>query len=246
MIRILIIDDESNGRNVLKNFINSYCSGVEIIGEADSVKTGIEAIKRLNPELVLLDIQMQDGNGFDLLEKLDKIDFKVIFVTSFDNYAIKAFKFSAVDYILKPVDPENLVEAIERVKNMGQNNSFESKIDFLISNYTSLDKIALPASDGVRFVKIKDVVRCESDNNYTMFYLNNKEKILISKTLKEYETMLEGNTFYRVHKSHLVNLSYVVKYVPGEGGYLILEDGSHVDVSRRKKEGLLKILMSSI
>ncbi|PLX07335.1 MAG: DNA-binding response regulator [Marinilabiliales bacterium] len=243
MLKTLIIDDEINGRNILKKLLETFCEGVEVIGEAESVKTGIEAIKKLKPELVLLDIQMQDGTGFDLLEKTDDKDFKVIFVTSFDNYAIKAFKFSAVDYILKPVDPDNLIEAINRVKNLDSGNNFEDKIDVLISNLNSLDKIALPSSDGVRFIKIGDIVRCESDNNYTMFYLISKEKILVSKTLKEFEIMLSGVNFFRVHKSHLVNLQYVTKYMPGEGGYLILEDGSHVDVSRRKKEGLMKVLM---
>ncbi len=243
MIKTLIIDDEINGRNILKRFIEKYAEGVEVIGEAESVKTGVDAIKKLNPDLVLLDIQMQDGTGFDLLEQFDEKNFEVIFVTSFDHYAIKAFKFSAVDYILKPVDPDNLVEAIERVKNLDSKDELGSKIDVLISNINSLEKIALPSSDGIRFVKIQDVVRCESDNNYTMFYLINKEKVLVSKTLKEYEVMLSGVNFYRIHKSHLVNLKYITKYVPGEGGYVILEDGSHADVSRRKKEGLMKLLM---
>jgi len=243
MIKTLIIDDEINGRNILKRFIEKYAEGVEVIGEAESVKTGVDAIKKLNPDLVLLDIQIQDGTGFDLLEQFDEKNFEVIFVTSFDHYAIKAFKFSAVDYILKPVDPDNLVEAIERVKNLDSKDELGSKIDVLISNINSLEKIALPSSDGIRFVKIQDVVRCESDNNYTMFYLINKEKVLVSKTLKEYEVMLSGVNFYRIHKSHLVNLKYITKYVPGEGGYVILEDGSHADVSRRKKEGLMKLLM---
>jgi len=243
MSRTLIIDDELNGRNILKKMLTTFCEGVDIIGEAESVKTGIEAIKSLNPDLVLLDIQMQDGTGFDLLEKINKKTFKLIFVTSFDNFAIKAFKFSAVDYILKPVDPDNLIEAIKRVKGMETINDFENKIDVLISNISGLDKIALASSDGVRFVKIDDIIRCESDNNYTMFYLMSKEKIMVSKTLKEFEVMLSGINFHRVHKSHLVNLKYVSKYIPGEGGYLVLEDGSHVDVSRRKKEGLMKVLM---
>jgi two-component system LytT family response regulator len=177
------------------------------------------------------------------LEKLPKRNFKLIFVTSFDHYAIKAFKFSAVDYILKPVDPDQLIAAVEKVKAMAPAETVESKIDVLISNITSLEKIALPASDGIRFIKISEIIRCESDNNYTLFYLTTKEKILVSKTLKDFELLLSGSKFYRVHKSHLVNLKFIAKYIPGEGGYLILEDGSHVDVSRRKKEGLLKILM---
>ncbi len=243
MLKIVIIDDEINGRNILRTFINNYIDDVEIIGEGESVKSGVEVIKKLNPDLVLLDIQMQDGTGFDLLEKIPEIFFKLIFVTSFDQFAIKAFKFSAVDYILKPVAPKALIEAIERVKDTQKPNEIENKIDLLISNINNLEKIALPSSDGIRFIKIENIVRCESDNNYTMFHLISKEKILVSKTLKEYETLLSGHNFCRVHKSHLINLKFITKYIPGEGGYVILEDGSHTDVSRRKKEGLLKLLM---
>ncbi len=243
MIRTVVIDDELNGRNIIKSFVEKYCTGIEVIAEADSVASGLDCITENNPDLVFLDIQMQDGTGFDLLEKLPKRNFKLIFVTSFDHYAIKAFKFSAVDYILKPVDPDQLIAAVEKVKAMAPAETVESKIDVLISNITSLEKIALPASDGIRFIKISEIIRCESDNNYTLFYLTTKEKILVSKTLKDFELLLSGSKFYRVHKSHLVNLKFIAKYIPGEGGYLILEDGSHVDVSRRKKEGLLKILM---
>lgn len=243
MLKTVVIDDELNGRNIVKSFLEKYCEGVNVIGEADGVESGVECIIEKNPDLVFLDIQMQDGTGFDLLEKLPKRNFKLVFVTSFDHYAIKAFKFSAVDYILKPVDPDQLVEAVEKVKAMAPADNVESKIDVLISNINSLEKIALPSMDGIRFIKINEIIRCESDNNYTLFYLTSKEKILVSKTLKDYEILLSGSKFYRVHKSHLVNLKFISKYIPGEGGYLILEDGSHVDVSRRKKEGLMQILM---
>ncbi|MDD3687396.1 MAG: LytTR family DNA-binding domain-containing protein [Bacteroidales bacterium] len=243
MLKTVVIDDELNGRNIVKSFLEKYCDGVNVIGEADGVESGVECIIENNPDLVFLDIQMQDGTGFDLLEKLPKRNFKLVFVTSFDHYAIKAFKFSAVDYILKPVDPDQLVEAVEKVKAMAPADNVESKIDVLISNINSLEKIALPSMDGIRFVKINEIIRCESDNNYTLFYLTSKEKILVSKTLKDFEILLSGSKFYRVHKSHLVNLKFISKYIPGEGGYLILEDGSHVDVSRRKKEGLMQILM---
>lgn len=243
MLKTVVIDDELNGRNIVKSFLEKYCDGVNVIGEADGVESGIECIIENNPDLVFLDIQMQDGTGFDLLEKLPKRNFKLVFVTSFDHYAIKAFKFSAVDYILKPVDPDQLVEAVEKVKAMAPADNVETKIDVLISNINSLEKIALPSMDGIRFIKINEIIRCESDNNYTLFYLTSKEKILVSKTLKDFEILLSGSKFYRVHKSHLVNLKFISKYIPGEGGYLILEDGSHVDVSRRKKEGLMQILM---
>jgi two-component system LytT family response regulator len=243
MLKTVVIDDELNGRNIVKSFLEKYCEGVKVIGEADGVESGVECIIENNPDLGFLDIQMQDGTGFDLLEKLPKRNFKLVFVTSFDHYAIKAFKFSAVDYILKPVDPDQLVEAVEKVKAMTPADNVESKIDVLISNINSLEKIALPSMDGIRFIKINEIIRCESDNNYTLFYLTSKEKILVSKTLKDFEILLSGSKFYRVHKSHLVNLKFISKYIPGEGGYLILEDGSHVDVSRRKKEGLMQILM---
>ena len=243
LIRTVIIDDEAHSRNTLRTFIDKYSSGLEIIGEADSVKTGISLIEENNPELIFLDVQMQDGTGFDLLGALKNRNFRLIFVTSFDQYAIRAFRFSALDYILKPVDPENLIQAIEKVKEIKSSQKESPKIDLLMSNVNCLEKIALPSSDGVRFIKINDIVRCESDNNYTLFFLANKEKLLISRTLKDFETMLSDLNFYRVHKSHLVNLTYVSKYIQGEGGYVILEDGTHVDVSRRKKEGLMKILM---
>jgi two-component system LytT family response regulator len=242
-IKALIIDDEDKGRETLINFIGKYCDSVEIIGEASSVVTGFKQIQKLAPELVFLDIQMQDGTGFDLLEMLPEKNFHLIFVTSYDQYALKAFRFSALDYLLKPVDPDMLKEAVDKAaKEIGSSEQNE-KFEILSSNKDSFEKIALPSSEGVRFVKISTIVRCESDSNYTRFYLDNKEKILVSKTLKEFDELLTPLHFYRTHKSHLVNLHFIDKYIPGEGGYLILEDGSHIEVSRRKKEGLMALLM---
>lgn len=242
-LKIVIVDDEESGRETLRNFLNKYSNGVEIVAEADGVASGIGQIVLHKPDLVFLDVQMQDGTGFDLLSGLSERKFQVVFVTSFDQYALQAFRFSAADYLLKPVDPDQLTEAVEKVRQNIEKKEITSKLDVLVSNINRLEKIALPAIDGIRFVSIDEVVRCESDDNYTHFFLISGEKILVSKTLKEYETMLEGLRFCRVHKSHLVNLKFVARYVPGDGGYLILEDGSHVDVSRRKKETLLEMLM---
>lgn len=245
MIRTIIVDDEKSGREILQNLLAKYCSEkIEIIAEADSVKSGLAQITNNNPDLVFLDVQMQDGTGFDILEMLPAINFKVIFVTSYDKFAIRAFKYSAIDYILKPVDPDLLVTAINRVSDKDFYTDIDKKLDVLISNKNSLEKIALPASDGIRFLKINDIVRCESDSNYTTFFTVNKEKIVVSKTLKEYEVLLSSMKFFRVHKSHLVNLRYVNKYVPGEGGYLIMEDKTEVEVSRRKKDALLAVLLN--
>ena len=242
MIRTLIIDDETNSRMTSKGFLAKYCPVVEVIGEADGVKSGQEAIKQLKPDLVFLDIQMQDGTGFDLLELIPSIHFKLIFVTSFDQYAIRAFKYSAVDYILKPVDPDQLVAAVSRLNSTGVISSIDNKLNILISNLRNIEKIAIPTNEGMRFVKIDDIIRCESDSCYTTIFMKNKEKIMVSKTLKEYELLLSDMNFFRVHKSHLVNLKYVEKYIQGEGGYLVMEDKSHIEVSRRKKDDLLALL----
>lgn len=244
MIRAVIIDDEKAGREILRNLSQKYCSGiVEIAGEADSVFSGKEVLEQTRPDLVFLDVQMQDGTGFDLLEMLSEITFSVIFVTSYDKFAIRAFKYNAVDYLLKPVDPDLLAAAVGRVKLQHNPAENHARYKTLSGNHQNPEKIALPGSDGIRFVKVDDIMRCESDSNYTTIFTVNREKIMVSRTLKEYEDMLEGTGFFRVHKSHLVNLKYVDKYIPGEGGYLILEDKTQVMVSRRKKESLLEILM---
>ncbi|MBN2682773.1 MAG: response regulator transcription factor [Bacteroidales bacterium] len=244
MIRTIIIDDEMQGRKTLRNFINKYCSNVEIVGEAESVKEGLEAIILNSPDLILLDINLPDGTGFDLLEKLPKMDFKVIFVTAYNQHAIKAFKYSAIDYILKPIDPDLLVEAISKVKKDDRLSEIEKKLEALLSNRKSVEKLALPSSNGILLVKIDDIIRCESDSNYTNIFLQNKQKILVTKTLKDYDDILSDVGFFRVHKSHLINLRFVKQYIKGEGGYVIMEDNSQVEVSRRRKDEFIMALKS--
>ncbi|MPM14738.1 Transcriptional regulatory protein BtsR [bioreactor metagenome] len=242
-LKVIIIDDEESGRSALRNFIAEICRDVTVVAEADGVASGIGQIILQKPDLVFLDVRMQDGTGFDLLEKIPERDFQVVFVTSFDHYAVQAFRFSAVDYLLKPVDPDLLSDAIEKARIAQSRSDISSKLDVLVSNIGKLEKLAIPSVEGIRFVRIDEIVRCESDDNYTTVFMRNGEKIVVSKTLKDYERLLSDMHFCRVHKQHLVNLKYVEKYVPGDGGYLILEDGSHVDVSRRKKDQLLDLLM---
>ncbi len=244
MIKAIIIDDEEKSRSSLLNEIKKYCKNVNVVAEAENVKSGLEKIKKFKPELVFLDVQMPDGTGFDLLEKLSEINFNIIFVSAYDQFAIKAFKFSAIDYLLKPVDPDDLVKAVKKITEIVESKTLNEKIKVLLENKNSFEKIALPAFDGVIFVKIKDIIRCESDRNYSIFYLKSKEKILVTRTLKEFDEMLSSQNFYRAHHSHLINLAYVKKYIKGEGGSVIMEDGTEVEVARRRKEGLMSILLN--
>ena len=241
MIRAIIIDDELESRNTILNILNNFCTSVTVVGQAENVEEGVKVISVEKPDVVLLDIQMPDGTGFDLLEKVKGVSFQVIFVTAYDQYALKAIKFSALDYILKPVDPQQLIDAVEKIKEPDSDiNIITHKIQTLLRNKNGFERITLPTFEGFRFINIKDIVRCEADNNYTNFFLNSGEKILVTKTLKEYDETLSGLDFVRVHQSHLVNIKFVDRYIKGDGGTIVMADGSEVDVSRRRKEEFLK------
>ena len=241
-MKAIIIDDEVSGRKAIKNYIVKYTPEIEIIDEADNVKNGLFSVLTHQPDIVFLDINMPDGTGFDLLEKLPNINFKIIFITAYEQYAVKAFKYSAIDYLLKPLNPDDFIAAIKKLKSENKLEEIEQKVELLLKNKIKLEKIALPTSSGLKLIYLYDIIRCESDNNYTFFHLKNNTKLLVSKTLKEYDELLSDEGFYRCHKSHLVNINYIKEYLKGEGGSVILEDGSHVDVSRRKKEGLMTLL----
>lgn len=241
-MNVLIIDDESSGRKTIKSYITKYANHLHIIGEADSVKSGISAINLHKPDVVFLDIRMNDGTGFDLLEKLTVIEFQVIFITAYEEHAIKAFKHSAVDYLLKPLDPDEFIVSISKLKKESKLVEIEKKVELLLQNHFRIEKIALPTLSGLNMIKICDIVHCESDNNYTNFHLVDGSKLLVSRTLKEYDEMLSPMGFYRTHKSHLVNVKFITEYIKGEGGMVKLENGEHVEVSRRRKDGLIQIL----
>lgn len=241
-MKTVIIDDEIKSRQTIKNFINKYAPELEVVGEADGVEMALNLIETVKPELVFLDIQMPDGTGFELLGRLSYNNFKLIFCTSFDQYAVKAFRYSALDYILKPVDPDIFIAAVKKVFTDKESNSLKDKINILDSNKTGFTRMALHSSDGINLVKIKDVIRCESSVNYTKFIINNAPSLLVTKTLKEYDELLSTQGFIRIHKSHLVNINFVKKYLKGDGGWVEMSDGSKIEVSRRKKEKLMKVL----
>lgn len=247
MIKALIVDDEGNARETLKMLVEQHTSNVEIFGMADSAETAYKMINELQPDLVFLDVEMPKGNGFDLLEHFDKVNFQVIFTTAYGHYAIKAIKFSALDYLLKPIDIDELRMAIDKVRehiaeqrNESENESIKTLIENL--NNTSMRKIAIPDLEGITFVDIDDIIRCEADRNYTCIHLQNGRKLLSSKVLKEYEKLFTDYQFIRLHNSHIINLRHVKRYIKGEGGTVIMSDESSVDVSRRRKSEFLERL----
>ena len=240
-MKAIIIDDEENNRITLKNFISRYTPDVEIIGEAESVVQGNELLGQSGPDLVFLDIQLKDGTGFDLLKKLSHRNFHLIFVTAFDQYAITAFRYSAIDYILKPVDPDHLIEAVNKCSSLTRHTSSE-KINVLLDNADTLSKIAIPTQQGIEFISTDSIIRCQSDSNYTIIHMLNNRRLMASKTLKEFEELLSPAGFYRIHKSHLVNLKHIERYVQRDNGYIEMCDKSEIDISRRKKDEFLKIM----
>jgi two-component system LytT family response regulator len=246
MIRGIIVEDEIRSRETLRGLLNRYCKNVEIIAEADSYRSGLAAIREQHPDVVFLDIQMPDGSGFKLLEELDEIKFEIIFTTAFDQFAIKAIKYSALDYLLKPIDPEELVSALKKVENKISKSEVNENIQVLLDNIKSRDadphKIILSTFEKIHIIETDNILRCESDNYYTNFFLTDGKQILVSKTLKENEAMLGEHNFIRPHKSHLVNVKYIKGFLKSDGGYIEMTDGSHIPVSRRKKEKIIEII----
>lgn len=244
MIKAILVDDELHGLETLNILLSEYCPEVKVMEKCSSAKKALDAIEKTKPDLVFLDIEMPVMNGFELLEQFEQIPFSVIFTTSYDQYAIKAIRFSALDYLLKPVDPRELITAVHKVnrqKNPPSNEQLQMLMNQLQHKESRFTKIAVPTTEGFELIPADDVVRCEADDNYTHLFLKNKTKIIASRTLKEMEEQFkEFSYFLRVHHSYIVNLNEVVKYVRGEGGYLVMTDGSTVNVSRSRKETLLK------
>ena len=244
MIRTLIIDDEEDAREGLKLVVEKFCPEVSIEALCESPEEGLRKIDELQPELVFLDVQMPRLSGFDLLGKVEKINFEVIFVTAFDKYAIKAIKFSALDYLLKPIDVEELVSAVQRIKEKQKNKTahFKSLLSNVKLSSEKLTRLAIPSDNEIIIQKISDIVYGEADSNYTTLHLVDGKKITVSKTLKEFENILPETDFCRIHHSTLVNIAHVTKYIKGEGGYVLVTGGDHLDVSRRKKDSFIQKL----
>jgi len=245
MIKAIIIDDEVHCVDTLSILLDDFCPEVEVIEKCMSAKKGLEAIERLKPELVFLDIEMPIMNGFELLEQFKQIPFSVVFTTSYDQYAIKAIRFSALDYLLKPIDPKELIAAVRKVqtqKHLPVPEQFQMLMNQIKHKEVGFSKIAIPTSEGFELIPADQVIRCEADDNYTYLHMKNKTKIVACRTLKEMEEQLQDYaSFIRVHHSYVVNLNEVNKYIRGEGGYLVMSDGSTVNVSRSRKEALLKL-----
>ena len=243
-LKAIIVDDEEASRDTLKNYLGRYCPDVELMAQADSVKKGIEAIRQHQPDIVFLDVEMPYGNAFDLLEQVQDLSFETVFVTAFSNYALKALNLSASYYILKPIEIDELIAAVEKIKKHKEEHKELLHTKILVENIQAenkqAQKIVLPLLDGFEVIQVKDIIRCEAHDNFTDFILTSNRKVMICRTLKHYETMLEDYNFVRVHKSHLINVQHVTKYLKGKGGQLIMSDQSYVDVSPNKKEVLMQ------
>ena len=247
MIRAIIIDDENSAINVLSMLLKKKCKDdVEVVATSNSPTEGKALIEQHKPDLVFLDIEMPHINGFQMLERIPHINFDLIFTTSYDQYAIKAIKFSALDYLLKPIDREELQVAVRKAIQRLLQHPLPQQLEILLQKLyhppTPVNRIALPTMEGLQLIPIDSIISCASSSNYTILSLKDKQKLTVSRTLKEIEEMLEDLLFMRVHHSYLVNINEIRKYIKGEGGNLIMSDGSAIDVSRSKKEQLLKKL----
>src|SRR5215510_8564020 len=244
MIKAILIDDEIHCLDTLNMLIRDFCPEVQVMEQCRSAKQGLDAVAKYQPAMIFLDIEMPVMNGFEFLEQLKTIDFAIVFTTSYDQYAIKAIRFSALDYLLKPIDPKELVAAVRKVqtqKNLPVPEQFQMLMSQVKRHDGGFTKIAIPTAEGFELIPSDEVVRCEADDNYTHLYLKNKTKIIACRTLKEMEEQLQDfSSFLRVHHSYVVNLNEVNKYIRGEGGYLVMSDGATVNVSRSRKEPLMK------
>lgn len=246
-LKLVIVDDEADARSTLKLLLTQYCPDIELVGEAGDVPAGVALIRGVDPDIVLLDIHLREATGFELLNKFSNPSFVVIFITAFDSYALKAFHYCALDYLLKPVDPDRLIQAIDKANSsIEKEYSFKQQIDNLkdISRNKVFEKIALPSSEGISFVHLNDIIYLKSDANYTIFHSKNNERVMVSKSLKEYEDFLPEEIFFRTHQSYIVNIQFIKKVLKEDGGYALLENGDKIPISRRKKEAFLKILMT--
>ncbi|PIA79610.1 hypothetical protein BFR04_01835 [Gaetbulibacter sp. 4G1] len=244
-VNCVIIDDELHNLENLNGLINRYCPNLCVLALASSAKEGLLLIDKYKPDLVFLDIEMPVQDGFSMLKSLQEINFEVIFVTAYNQYMLQAIKTCALDYLMKPVSILELKEAVLKVEKVVVEKRENERIKVLIDNLKNTNKfqrVALPTSEALNFVPINDIIRCKGENNYTLFYLVNGETVLVSKTLKEWEALLVDYQFIRTHKSHLINSTYAKAYVKKDGGYVLMEDGSAVSVSKsRKEETIIKL-----
>ncbi len=246
MIKAIIIDDEKKSREALMGLIDRYCPDIFVLAQADGCIDGIEKVKAHNPDIVFLDIQMPDGSGFNFLEAFNDFNFEVIFTTAHDQYAIKAIKYSALDYLLKPINPDDLKDSITKYLQKQDKGQINKNIKVLLDNMklpsSEPKKIILSTSEGIHILSVDEIIRCESDDYYTKFFLTNGNSILISKTLKQNEAMLSDFNFIRPHRSHLINTKYIKNFLKINESHILMNDGSKIPVSRRKREEIIRVL----
>lgn len=245
MIRAVIIDDEKPARDALAEMLSLFCQETELIGEADGLQSGIELVQTLKPDLIFLDVEMPDGTGLDLVKEIEDINSQIVFVTGHNDYAVQAFRLSAVDYLMKPILPDQLIEAVNKVRmTVHQQVQYTTMMDNmnLLSNQER--KVVLKDADSLYIIKIKQILRCQADGGYTHFFLHDKKQITTSVNLKEYEKMFGDYGFIRCHHSHLVNTQHIIRFDKADGGQAIMSDQSVVPVSFRKKEKLIRSLQS--
>lgn len=243
-LKVVIVDDEKASADRLFNLLYAHKEAISVAGVFGTLETALEGIKEENPEAVFLDVHLHDKTGFDLLSRLETVDFEVIFTTAHDRYAVEAFKFSAIDYLLKPVDPEELAVSIKRLQERRQSKNLGARVETLFYNLSEKENktIAVPTQEGLVFLKINSIIRCHSDANYTRIHVKEGSLLVVAKTLKQFEELLANRGFFRVHHSSLVNLSLIRKYLKGKGGVVVMADNSEIEVSVRRKEAFLKEL----
>ena len=238
MLKVVIVEDEKHSRETLRNLLLEFCADVDVVGTAGSVTEGVEVIKNTNPDVVFLDIELQTGTGFDVLAQLKNLNFDVVFTTAYEHYAIRAIKFSSLDYLLKPIDIEELQDAVQKARNRQSEFAHKRQLELLLSNVgdKGMHRICLATSDRLEFVNVDEILVCEASGSYTNVYLKGDRKIMVSKHLKEYENLLNEEQFMRVHNSFLINLKEVKQFVKSEGGYILMNDERQVSISPKKRD----------
>lgn len=246
ILKVVIVEDEKKSRETLKAMLEEFCKDIKVLATAGSVAEAVKVLSVVSPDVVFLDIELQSGQGFDVLEQIKNPSFEVIFTTAFEKYAIKAIKFSSLDYLLKPIDLDELKQAVEKARNRVDTGIYREQIDTLMQNLSKesyrQEKICLATTIGMEFIAIEDIIVCKADGSYTSFLLKNKSTLMVSKHLKEYEMLLADHHFMRVHNSYLINLKEVKKYIKADGGYIIMSNDSHVSLSPRKKDDLIEAM----
>lgn len=243
-----IIDDEFQSRSILHKMLQQYVPDITLVGQASTVEKGLQGIKEFNPHIVFLDIKMNGETGFDLLNRLPAINFSLIFTTAFDKYAIKAFRFNAIDYLLKPIVAEELIEAVNKMRQrtFATLPTSKGQVEQLYNDIQNPqkvhDKLAIPTAEGFMVIPVEEIVYCHANSNYTEFYLTNKKQIMSSYTLKQYDEMLTSQSFFRAHRSYLINLAHVKMYRKGQGGDIVMSNGHEIELSRTHKDEFLHLL----